>query len=432
MKENETTSVFGVSNEQITTYIEREKVDYVFKEGLNRNKHIIVYGASKQGKTSLTNQHLNPIDYIKINCSDRTLPIDIYKSLLRQLNIEIVEEREETSSLGGEVKTSILAKLKIPFLGDVESGVEATGKKEKTDSIKFQVIEYNLSLSQDVSELLLKLKFNKRIILENFHYLTEETQKQLAYDLRVYEDYNILFIILGIWREKNRLAQFNGDLLDRVIEIPVEPWEKEDLLKILEAGEPLLNVDFSEIVENMISTCYDSVGVFQELCKEACFAANVQKTGATQVKITIGNLNDAIKKKYQDYSSRHTRCLESFVEQKGNSSEELPLYIPYYFIKVILNSDMDEITEGFRRKDLQDKIKEIHHRSEDVRASDTGYFLKTLVAAQIRKNIMPPIFDFDQSTSRVKIIDSTFYFFLRNCDRQEILEEIPIPVGLSR
>jgi hypothetical protein len=26
-----------------------------------------------------------------------------------------------------------------------------------------------------------------------------------------------------VWREKNRVVQFNGDLLDRLEEIPVEP-----------------------------------------------------------------------------------------------------------------------------------------------------------------------------------------------------------------
>ena len=46
MKRNvfETNNVFGVSNEEIYTYIEREKVDSLFLEGLTKNKHIIIYG----------------------------------------------------------------------------------------------------------------------------------------------------------------------------------------------------------------------------------------------------------------------------------------------------------------------------------------------------------------------------------------------------
>ncbi|MDR0333596.1 MAG: hypothetical protein LBI15_09050 [Dysgonamonadaceae bacterium] len=80
---------------------------------------------------------------------------------------------------------------------------------------------------------------------------------------------------------------------------------------------------------------------------------------------------------------------------------------------------------------MQDKIKEIHHRPDDVRASDTGYFLQNLVASQISKNISPPIFDYDNSTSSVKIIDSTFYFFITNCNRDEIVENLALPTGIE-
>lgn len=61
-----------------------------------------------------------------------------------------------------------------------------------------------------------------------------------------------------------------------------------------------------------------------------------------------------------------------------------------------------------------------------------GYFLKTLVQNQLKKKISPPIFDYDLSTRSVKIIDSTFYFFLKNYNRQEILDELSIPQGISK
>ena len=96
MKVNE---VYGVSNQMIETYIEREKVDSLFLDGLQRRKHIIVYGASKQGKTSLTNKHLKETDYVKINCSTGTTIIDIYKSILRQLNVEILNSKEENNTV---------------------------------------------------------------------------------------------------------------------------------------------------------------------------------------------------------------------------------------------------------------------------------------------------------------------------------------------
>jgi len=426
----QTNQVYGVSNELVDTYIERPQVDKLFVEGLKKNKHIIVYGASKQGKTSLTNKHLTEKDYIKVNCSPTTTTLDIFNSIVRQLNIEVIESMEITSNIGGEIKVGLKASIRIPFFGGADAETEATTSGEKGISKNYKIIDYNLALAQDVSELLKSIKFNKRIILENFHYLDIEVQKQLAIDLRIFEDYNILFIILGIWREKNRLSQFNGDLVDRVIEVPVEPWEKEDLKKIVAEGLPLLNTSFDNIVDYMIDSCFDSVGVFQEICKESCLSAGVNSTQDKLVEITQADVDVAIKKKLEDYSSRHIRCLESFIEQKAKSSDEVPLYIPYYFTKVLLGESLENITQGLKRKSIQEKIKDIHHRSDSVRPSDMGYFLSNLVSSQLKKSISPPIFDYDISTNLVKVIDSTFYFFLKNCNKEEVIENLAIPEGI--
>ncbi len=427
----QTNQVYGVSNDLVDTYIERAYVDDAFSNGLQKNKHIIVYGASKQGKTSLTNKHLKESDFIKVNCSPTATTLDIYNSIVRQLNLEILESTEITTTIGGEARVGLKAKIRIPFFGGADAEAEGSVSRERESGKSYRIIDFNLALAQDLSELLRNVDFKRRIILENFHYLNEDVQKQLSIDLRIFEDYNILFIILGIWREKNRLAQFNGDLVDRLIEVPVEPWEKEDLRRIVEEGLPLLNVSFDSLVDYIIESCFDSVGVFQEICKESCYAAGFTETQDILKEITQADVDSAIKKKLEDYSSRHTRCLESFIEQRARGSQDVPLYIPYYFVKVLFNEPLDVIIQGLKRKTLQEKIKEIHHRPDDVRPSDMGYFLKNLVASQISKNISPPIFDFDNSTTSIKIIDSTFYFFIKNCNRNEVIENLVIPEGID-
>lgn len=430
MKKRKVNEVYGVSNQMIETYIERTMVDGLFLDGLRRNKHIIVYGASKQGKTSLVNKHLQEEDYVKVNCSTDTGVIDIYKSIIRQLGIEILSSYDDTSSIEGGVSGGLKMKFKIPLMVECEGSGEVKGGKSKEHVENYKTVEYNLALAQDISELLKALNFKKRIVLENFHYLQDNVQRRLAVDLRIFEDYNILFIILGIWRERNRLSQYNGDLVDRVIEVPVEPWEPQDLRKIVEIGLPLLNVSFEHVVDDIISSCFDSVGVFQEICKEACYACKIQETSEELLCISEDNVKIAIQKKLDDYSSRHIRCLESFIEQTVKSSSEIPLYIPYYFVRVLLKEPFEQINKGIKRKYLHEKIKEIHHRPEDVRPSDIGYFLKNLVQNQLKKNISPPIFDFDLSTNSVKIIDSTFYFFIKNCDRDEVLDMLSVPRGI--
>ena len=193
-----TNQVYGVSNEMIETYIEREDVDRLFIEGLEINKHIIVYGASKQGKTYLITKHLKASDYIKVDCSPQSTALDIYKSIIRQLDIEILESKETRDNINGDIKIGLKAKIRIPFLSS-EGEAMASASKGREKQISYKIIDYNLNLAQDVSELLKEIKFSKRIVLENFHYLKIDVQHQLAIDLRILEDYKIIFIILGIW-----------------------------------------------------------------------------------------------------------------------------------------------------------------------------------------------------------------------------------------
>ena len=60
--------VYGVSRDLPLTYVEREHVDKVFISSLSRRKHIVIYGGSKQGKTSLRKYALNEDDCIVIQC----------------------------------------------------------------------------------------------------------------------------------------------------------------------------------------------------------------------------------------------------------------------------------------------------------------------------------------------------------------------------
>lgn len=423
--------VFGVKSKLIESYIERESVDNRFKDAIKDGNAVIVYGSSKQGKTSLILKHLKNVEYVKVECSPQTKTVDIYKSILRQLDMRFIESATMDSSYehGGEISGGF--NVKIPFLSGAKAGAKVSNKKTEKTSSKESYVEYNLSLAQDVSELLLKHELNKYIIIENFHYLSLEVQESLAYDLRVFQDHQIIFIILGIWREANRLIQFNGDLLDRITEVPVEPWSEEDFKKVIDKGSSLLNVDFSQVEKKLINDSFDSIGVVQELAKHSCIQSGISEWSIKRVVISIDNLDAALKKKADEYGVRHIRNFEAFVDiarKTSNQSGKPSLAFPYYLIKLLLVRDFDEIEKGLSRAALLELIRSIHHRPDDVRSGDLGAFLHNITQHQINKKIQPPFVDYDRGGKLLKIIDSSLYFFLRHCDRQEILDDIPNPI----
>lgn len=425
-----TNDVFGVKSRLIKSYIERQNVDTIFNNAIHDGNEVIVYGSSKQGKTSLILKHLKESQYVKVECSPQTRPIDIYKSVLRQLKINFVESYTETTSLEESGKIGAGVKIKVPFLGELGLNPEVSDKVSTSKQSKINYIEYNLTLAQDFSELLKVFNIDKYIVLENFHYLELDVQETLAYDFRVFQDNHIIFIILGIWREANRLVQYNGDLLDRISEVPVEPWQKADFMQVIKKGEGLLNVSFEEIVDDIINSAFDSIGVVQEICKHCCLIAGVEETQDKLFILKNTHLILALKKKSDEYGIRHIRNFESFVDilrKVSTQSGKASLAVPYYIIKILLITDAENIEKGLSRSYLLDEIRRIHHRPEDLRSSDLGAFLHNITQHQMSKKIQPPFLDYDRGGKILKVIDSSLYFYLRNCNRDEILGDLPNP-----
>ena len=77
---------------------------------------------------------------------------------------------------------------------------------------------------------------------------------------------------------------------------------------------------------------------------------------------------------------------------------------------------------------LEAEIKKHHHRPNDVRPSDMSNLLHNFAELQSEKSIVPPIFDYDQSTRMMRVIDSTFYFFLRHVNKEEVIANLQNPM----
>ena len=89
--------VFGVSSSPVLSYIQRAAVDDRFVEALKADKQIVVYGSSKQGKTSLVQEYLPYEKQIVVRLTPKTQIPDIYASILRQLGIQLKSGSTEVS-----------------------------------------------------------------------------------------------------------------------------------------------------------------------------------------------------------------------------------------------------------------------------------------------------------------------------------------------
>jgi len=425
--------VFGVSADPVLSYVERTEIDGKFTDALKTPKHVVVYGSSKQGKTALVSRHLPYEENVVVRLSPSSNVEDIYSSILRQAGVEL--EISKTEEIAGEVSATlgIKAKAKIWLFGEGE--MNASGYVKSTDKTQraLHTISFNLAVAQDIAELLKKIGFCKKVILENFHYLAEEKQRHLAFDLRSFQEMGIIFVILGVWRQKDKMRIYCSDLTDRVVDVPVEPWDTADFTKVAKAGAKELNITISSsIISTCIENSFGSVGVFQELMKEVCVAAKIKETQKEEIGLYNTTLAElAIKEKAEQYCATHQQALELI--SSGNvthskDKERKPLHLPYYLVMVILALGSEGFKYGVSRSEITAQIKTRHHRKNDVRPTDMTNLLHNLSALQHKKGINPPLIDYDIGKKMLYAIDSTFFFFLKNCNLQEISEEIASPI----
>lgn len=427
--------VFGVSAYPVLSYIERDKIDGLFTAALKEQNHIVVYGASKQGKTALVTRYLPYDQNIVIRLSPNTNVEDIYSSILRQCGVEIETGKIEEASAEISGSLGIKAKATIWLFGEGEVNASSGGKAGTKDQQISKSIPFNLAVAQDVAELLKKINFSKRIVLENFHYLAEEKQRQLSFDLRSFQEMGILFIILGVWRQKDKLRIYCSDLTDRVVDVPVEPWSEDEFKRVAVEGCNHLNIEIAQpVIQKCIDNSFGSVGVFQELMKQTCIAGGVAERGAAATLDSIPLADQAISEKATQYCATHQQALELIASGNVTHSKEkekLPLHLPYYLVCSILEAGFDGLQHGISRANITDMIKHKHHRGDDVRASDMSNLLHNLSTLQHKKGINPPLIDYDIGKRQLYAIDSTFFFFLRNCDLAQVKEELPSPIEID-
>jgi hypothetical protein len=425
--------VFGISTKPILSYIERRSVDGRFLEAVNSDHHIVVYGASKQGKTTLRQKHLKDTKCEIYSCNPNSSVERISQHILRQAGarIESTETFMDSTKYTGKVSLSL--KVSIPWFTEGSFNSEGSGEQTKQKALTSDFVDVSLSDPQMVASILNALKFTKFIVLENFHYLTREVQKNLSYALKTFHELSIKFIILGVWRESNQLLVLNPDLQDRVTEIPVEPWRDEDFDAVMDAGQKHLNVIIPDRARDEFKkNSYGNVGMVQEFLRSYCTHNDVLESVNIQKILDSGDtIGDTITSKAADQRGRLLTALEgisakSRTDRRDGGGE--PLTMPYYLVQVLLTAPISELTDGITKKHLLEKIRILHRRKdkETIRINDVAHLLKRLPYLQ-DQNVSPFLY-YDSNQQRLRIVDAGLMFALAKVNRESMKEDIFDPL----
>ena len=425
---HKTTEVFGIQREEPLNYSYRESVDNQLIENLTRDKHIVIYGSSKQGKTSVRKHHLKANEYTALTCANSWTLAQLMASLLKQVGYTV--EITNKLAISGEAKISVKAKIKAAFMGngtEFESQAEISGStsREKTEV----ALELDPSDVNDVINALDKISFKGWIVLEDFHYLPDETQREFAITLKAFhENSKYTFIIVGVWLQENRLIQYNGDLTGRVTTINADKWTETELRFAIEKGEELLNVEFSEKFKtDLIQESYDSIYVVQESCYFALEKENIYKT--CPYKRSLDPDAKAIVKEVVDnQSARYRDFLISF--SQGFGTTELQMYL--WLLVPIIMSSVEDHEQGLELREISRILKKYHPRKDGLNPGNITQALSAFAKLQVQHRMTPIVFDYDQSHRRLSVVDRSFLIWLNQQDKEELLESVDLPTEIAK
>ncbi len=415
--------VFGISRDLPLNYVDRTDVDEKLLENLTREKHIVVYGSSKQGKTSLRKHCLEESDYIVVQCSNKWSIEDILANILKRAGFKITQSEKKTIS----GKNKILASLSASFFG---LGSKIGADQENAESAETTQSELELDPSDvnDVIDALRRINFEKYIVLEDFHYLSTEAQKDFSVSLKAFHEASkICFIVVGVWLEENRLIVFNGDLTGRLIAIDADKWTETELRRVIDSGAKLLNLTFDPVFEaELIKESYGSVYIVQETCRQACLLAGVRQTKAMPEQVGAGVATRDIVKAIADQQGGRYR---SFLSQFAIGFQETQLEMYKWLLYPVLEANAEKLEMGFTYADLRRSVKEHHPRGKALNLGNLSQALQSTASLQVTKNIKPIILDYDQTNTRLNIVDRGFVIWLQNQDRLSLFGELDLPAG---
>lgn len=425
--------VFGVNVDVPRNYTPRINVDDALVTALNRRKHVVIHGSSKQGKTCLRKKYLGgDKEHVALTCTSNWSLSDLHLQILKAAGYRQVRQEVITSNTNKKIGGKLGGKVQIS--PSIEITAEASTEASKSHQVERTVEHLTLDPADanDVIAALRDARFEKVVVLEDFHYLQPSTQQDFSVALKAYHDSGqIQVVIVGVWLDRNRLIQFNGDLSGRIESINVDNWSEHNLNEVIQTGADIIGIDFdAKFCEELIRESRNSVWIVQEICYIACQRSGILSDQSGK-RLLIGkgfDVQSAVSEIVESMTSRFLRMITN-VSHEGRSQADVHRWI----IAAILVSDVDQLAVGIRRSDLREFINS-HRPGPPVDEGPLTRALNSLSQRQAKHGVRPIVLDYDQGTGHINVVDRSFLIWLgfKQQDMRSIFEEAQLPAAFIK
>jgi hypothetical protein len=398
--------VFGVSTSVPKyTYVDRLGLDGEFKYFINADRHVVVHGGSKQGKTILRRKHLTDAECIVLPCGPDDTLISLYERILRETSATLPVSSSKSTTKGAEGGAKAGINAVLPLIAEVTVGAGSKAHAETTHASEEKHLGAELSIDTVARAILLS---HRRLVIEDFHYLAEDERKKLAFALKGLWDAKVFVIIIGIWAEQNLLTVYNSDLTGRVEEIDVR-WTEDELRQVIAKGEKALAFEFdTSIADEIINDANKNVGLLQRLAEGTCREAGILVTQKDFRMIDDqAALNRCRTAVCVTFEHRYF-SFASFVGRGFKNPERTKLKLYRQIVRACIEAREAELVEGLDRQMLLKKIRKYEPAADMTNLQKA---LTRLERLQVERQISPPVLSYSETSRTVLLVDRELLFY---------------------
>lgn len=392
--------VFGISTEILPpSYVNRGDLDAQITRLLSRSYHIALRGESKCGKSWL--RQANIPDAIVVQCRLNKTPRDLYTDVLSQLGLNLVVEKSAGSAVKGTLEATqefgvkILAKL----------AAKQTISLEANSSEKSKPVGRDLDDLRFVAEIINASE--RKLVIEDFHYLSSDQRHEFAFDLKALWDYGTYAVVIGIWSENNLLIHLNPDLAGRIEEVSIY-WSSDDLRRVLDQGAEALQINFpGKVCARLIQDSFGTVGILQRLALSYLDACGVDGTKDRRIEVGDESIYEDVAMAYAEQLNAlyqtFAQRVASGIRQRADSTG-----IYAHMLAVVMASTDKQLTDGLSTDDI---FKEASQREARIKRANLGSIMQKINGIQIDRDGRGLILSYNDSKDEVFVVDKHLFFY---------------------
>jgi hypothetical protein len=365
-------------------------------------EHLIIHGPSKTGKSTLWISQIGENNAIKIPCNESTTLESTYRDIADELDIFF----RNSESADEKVKAGFQAEIKAKIYALIEGKAGGSYATERGNQTGSQRVTPPTLGARNISKYLKAA--DKHVVLENIHYCTPEFRRALSKDLHNFSDYDCKWIVVGVQHQADQVFIENRDLVGRLREIQAGVFSFPQVCAILQLGEQKLNLQFSHEIRKVIfEESGGNAALVQDIAKNICLVMEIYgKQDVLKEIYDINTVSIACKGIASSCAQVYSKFCDDIIKG-GRSDGSTQKY--KWFLKLVRDKIIP--TSGMLNTEVYRMIIELGHT--DISQTSVTQGLQYMNKLQQKRNINPPVLEYDDEKTRLYLLDPYFRFCLR-------------------